>query len=161
MPSPQKNAPYSNTTLFKRLCISQTTSLLLPHICYPLYQRNSFTLKFSKQIYFNSCSLLLMQDVQHICGLSAKKSLNVFLKSSITAAEITLTVQCAINCPIVWMLCMRVRACVVCIAPRGMPAIIWSRIFYLQVCYQKKNTKILKYTKLYFASCFVWVWNLV
>ena len=86
--------------------LNESAFLIQFHCCflthvYPLYQQNSFILKFSKQIHFNSCSLLLVQDVQHTCDSRATKSLDVFLNSSITVAEITLTVQYAINCQIV------------------------------------------------------------
>ena len=44
-PSPQKHAPYSITTLFKRLRISQTILLLLPHPCLLSRPMNLFYLE--------------------------------------------------------------------------------------------------------------------
>jgi hypothetical protein len=53
-----------------------------------------------------------VQDVQHTCGLSAMKASDVFLNTSITAAEITLTVQYAISCQIVrCVYCSSENAC--------------------------------------------------
>jgi len=117
--------------ILTRLCLNYFAflkpfhSYFLTHV-YPLYQRNSFTLKFSKQIHFNSCSLLLVQDVQHTCGFSAIKSLDVFLNISLTAAEIMLTVQYAINC----QMCVCCTLCVLllgeCLLPFGPESFIFT-----------------------------------